>query len=156
MASNKGNGDLDEKFNTSVSHHDHAPASTVNPRVAGNMGGPLNFANGDQAKPTRSMSVVIRNAKNATEKEHCMSLWQGIKLYPKAVAWSVLISTCICMEGYDVCLLSNFYGFPQFNKKYGKKLPDGTYQVPAPWQAGLSNGANVGRYLKPVYLLISH
>lgn len=37
-----------------------------------------------------------------------MTLWQGIKLYPKAVAWSVLISTCICMEGYDVCLLSNF------------------------------------------------
>jgi hypothetical protein len=29
--------------------------------------------------------------------------------------------------------------FPQFNKKYGEMLPDGTYQVPARWQAGLSN-----------------
>jgi hypothetical protein len=29
--------------------------------------------------------------------------------------------------------------FPQFNKKYGQMLPDGSYQVPAPWQAGLSN-----------------
>ena len=76
-----------------------------------------------------------------------MTLWQGIKLYPKAVGWSVLISTCIAMEGYDVCLLSNFYSFPQFNKKYGQQLSDGTYQVPAPWQAGLSNGANVGEVI---------
>jgi hypothetical protein len=30
-------------------------------------------------------------------------------------------------------------GFQQFNKKYGQQLPDGTYQVPARWQAGLSN-----------------
>jgi hypothetical protein len=30
-------------------------------------------------------------------------------------------------------------GFAQFNKKYGQMLPDGTYQVPARWQAGLSN-----------------
>jgi MFS transporter, SP family, general alpha glucoside:H+ symporter len=40
-----------------------------------------------------------------------MTLWQGIKLYPKAVGWSLLISTCIAMEGYDVCLLSNFCKF---------------------------------------------
>jgi SP family general alpha glucoside:H+ symporter-like MFS transporter len=37
-----------------------------------------------------------------------MSLLQGLRLYPKAVGWSVLISTLIVMEGYDVCLLSNF------------------------------------------------
>jgi SP family general alpha glucoside:H+ symporter-like MFS transporter len=94
-----------------------------------------------------SAEKVILNAKSATEKEHNMTLWQGIKLYPKAVGWSVLISTCIAMEGYDVCLLSNFYGFPQFNKKYGKQLPNGDWQVPAPWQAGLSNGANVGEII---------
>ena len=61
-----------------------------------------------------------------------MSLLQGIKLYPKAVAWSVLISTCITMEGYDISLVNNFYGFPAFNKKYGEQMADGTYQVPAP------------------------
>lgn len=42
---------------------------------------------------------MTRNAKLATEKEHQMSLWQGIRLYPKAVLWSMLISTCIVMEG---------------------------------------------------------
>jgi SP family general alpha glucoside:H+ symporter-like MFS transporter len=107
----------------------------------------LHFPPEDHLEPTKRMSVVIRNAKSATEKEHKMTLLQGIRLYPKAVAWSLLISTCICMEGYDVCLLSNFYAFPAFNRKYGEQLPDGTYQIPARWQAGLSNGANVGEII---------
>lgn len=94
-----------------------------------------------------TMDKVIHNAKAATEKEHNMTLWQGIKLYPKAVGWSILISTCITMEAYDLCLLSNFYGFPEFKKKYGEQLPDGTWEIPAPWQAGLSNGANVGEMI---------
>jgi SP family general alpha glucoside:H+ symporter-like MFS transporter len=93
------------------------------------------------------MDELLLNAKSAADKEQKMTLWQGIKLYPKAVAWSVLISTCICMEGYDICLLSNFYGFPQFNKKYGHELPNGNYQVSASWQSGLSNGANVGEII---------
>ena len=58
----------------------------------------------------KSHDEVFSNAKSATAKEQKMSLLQGIKLYPKAVGWSMLISTCICMEGYDLCLLSNFYG----------------------------------------------
>jgi len=108
---------------------------------------PLHFQAEDHLQQTKAMNEVTRNAKTATDKEHKMTLLQGLKLYPKAVGWSLLISTCIAMEGYDVCLLSNFYGFPQFNKKYGQRLPDGTYQVPAPWQAGLSNGANVGEII---------
>lgn len=51
---------------------------------------------------------VIQGAKLATEKEQKMTLLQGIRLYPKAIAWSVLISTCIVMEGYDICLINNF------------------------------------------------
>lgn len=78
-----------------------------------------------------SMTKVIQNAKAATEKEQNMSLLQGIKLYPKAVAWSVLISTCIAMEGYDISLVNNFYAFPQFNQKYGTLQADGSYQVSA-------------------------
>lgn len=53
-------------------------------------------------------SILIRNARAATDKEHRMTLWQGIKLYPKAVGWSMLISLCIAMEGFDLCLLNTF------------------------------------------------
>ncbi|KAF3389471.1 Maltose permease MAL61 [Penicillium rolfsii] len=94
-----------------------------------------------------SMKTLIQNAKAATEKEQSMSLLQGIKLYPKAVMWSVIISTCIAMEGYDISLVNNFYAFDQFNRKYGEQLPDGSYQVPARWQSGLSNGAYVGEII---------
>lgn len=59
--------------------------------------------------PTHSRgSILIRNAKAATDKEHKMTLLQGIKLYPKAVGWSMLISLCIAMEGFDLCLLGTF------------------------------------------------
>jgi SP family general alpha glucoside:H+ symporter-like MFS transporter len=108
---------------------------------------PLHFPEKDHLDPDAIKGNVIHDAKKASDSEHNMSLWQGIRLYPKAVAWSMLISTCICMEGYDVCLLSNFYSFPPFNRKYGQRLPNGTYQVPARWQAGLSNGANCGEII---------
>lgn len=92
-----------------------------------------------QVDKDKVASQLINDARLATEKEGKMTLLQGIKLYPKAIAWSVLISTTIVMEGYDVALINNFYGFPQFNKKYGEQLPSGEYQVTAPWQSGLSN-----------------
>jgi len=59
-----------------------------------------------------SANAILRDAKAATDKERNMTLWQGIKLYPKAIAWSILISTCIVMEGYDISLVNNFCKFP--------------------------------------------
>jgi SP family general alpha glucoside:H+ symporter-like MFS transporter len=56
----------------------------------------------------KDMSSVIAFAKSASEKEQKMTLMQGVTLYPKAIAWSVLISTCIAMEGYDISLVNNF------------------------------------------------
>ncbi|KAK4689908.1 MFS transporter, SP family, general alpha glucoside:H+ symporter, partial [Tremellales sp. Uapishka_1] len=108
---------------------------------------PVNFDDSHHANTAKSVNELTSNARSASDKEHKMTLLQGIRLYPKAVFWSVLISTCIAMEGYDVCLVGNFYAFPQFNQKYGVLLADGTYQVPARWQAGLSNGANVGEII---------
>lgn len=58
--------------------------------------------------PAKTHMAIIDNARSAADKERKMTLMQGLRLYPKAVAWSVLISTCIVMEGYDVCLINNF------------------------------------------------
>lgn len=46
--------------------------------------------------------IVLDRARAAIEDEHSMSLWSAIKTYPKAIGWSVLASTCIVMEGYDL------------------------------------------------------
>ncbi|OAA53494.1 major facilitator superfamily transporter alpha-glucoside [Niveomyces insectorum RCEF 264] len=97
----------------------------------------------------KAAHTVVGFARSAADKERAMTLWEGVRLYPKAVAWSLLISTCIVMEGYDVCLINNFYAFDTFNRKYGERLPGpgDTWQVPAPWQSGLSNGANCGELI---------
>ncbi|KAJ4142481.1 hypothetical protein NW754_009923 [Fusarium falciforme] len=101
----------------------------------------------ESSDPSKTHRNIIEHARAAAHKERKMTLRQGIKLYPKAIFWSILISTCIAMEGYDISLVNNFYAFPQFNKKYGVLGDDGTYQVPAAWQAGLSNGANCGEII---------
>lgn len=66
------------------------------------------------ARDKESMDQMIRGAKAATDKEQSMTLMQGIKLYPKAIGWSMLISACIIMEGYDICLINNFCEFRSF------------------------------------------
>lgn len=92
-------------------------------------GGPLHFPAADELKMTDTMKQMTIDAKKASDAEQNMTLLQGIKLYPKAIGWSVLISTCIAMEGYQIALVNNFYAFDTFNEKYGVLTADGTYQV---------------------------
>src|SRR5690349_16572402 len=53
----------------------------------------------------------------------------------------------LVMEGYDTGLLGNFYELPQFNKRFGVPVGDGSYQVTSSWQSALQNGAQVGQIL---------
>jgi SP family general alpha glucoside:H+ symporter-like MFS transporter len=85
-------------------------------------------------------------ARNAEAQEKTMTLMQAIKLYPTAIGWSMVLSTALVMEGYDLLLLSNLYANPLFNQKYGVLGSKG-YAVPASWQSGLSNGARCGEML---------
>ncbi|KAF2003442.1 MFS alpha-glucoside transporter-like protein [Amniculicola lignicola CBS 123094] len=93
------------------------------------------------------MSNLSEDAARATKAEHNMSLMQGLRLYPKAVGWSVLLSACLIMEGFDIVLINNLFAVPAFKRKFGEQLSDGTYEITAPWQTGLANGAYVGEIL---------
>lgn len=86
-------------------------------------------------------------AQAATTAEQQMRVWDAVRLYPKAVAWSVLLSTAIIMEGYDTLLIANFFALPQFNERFGQLQPDGSRVLSAPWRSGISNGANVGEII---------
>ena len=123
------------------------PKYEATPDDVENRIGSSHISTGDDIEPNNTRSETMENARAATEKEHNMTLMQGIKLYPKAIAWSMLISTLIVMEGFDIALINNLYGFQAFNQKFGVQQPDGTWQIPAAWQAGLSNGANVGEII---------
>lgn len=91
-----------------------------------------------------SAKVVTENARLATETEHELTLWQAVKIYRKAIAWSVIVSMATVMESYDIQIIGSFYAYPSFQKKYGEQLPNGHYSIPAPWQVGLTAGANIG------------
>jgi hypothetical protein len=43
------------------------------------------------------------------EKE--LGTMAAIKAYPMAVVWSLVLSTCVIMEGYDTNLLGNFFAY---------------------------------------------
>jgi SP family general alpha glucoside:H+ symporter-like MFS transporter len=92
----------------------------------------------DNQRPIGS-SVIAPNdeAQHAASDEKKMSLLQGIKLYPKAVGWSMVLSSALIMEGY-LALLGSLFGNDQFKKKYGVLNPaSGKYSVPASWQSAL-------------------
>lgn len=93
-------------------------------------------------------TMLASEAKHAADAEQQMSLGTAMKLYPKAIGWSVLLSSTLIMEGYDLALLSSLYASPPFNKKYGTyDAKSGKYALSAAWQSGLSNGARAGEII---------
>ena len=98
--------------------------------------------------PFRWSSVQLpSNVQAATHAEHKMSFLRGVRLYPKAIAWSALLSATIIMEGYDTTLIGNFFAFPVFRRNYGHPVPGSGYQISPSWQTALPNGAITGEIL---------
>lgn len=94
--------------------------------------------------PMNTQDAILAEATAATEAEHNLGLWQSLKLYRRACMWSIFLSTCIVMEGFDITIMNSLYAYQPFAKKFGVALDDGTYQLTAAWQAGLSNAAVCG------------
>ncbi len=86
-------------------------------------------------------------AKLGHDAEHSLTILAAARKYPRAVCWCLVISLTVIMEGYDTALLSNFYAYPEFAKRYGDFNPgSNNYQLSAPWQAGLGNASGVGSF----------
>lgn len=83
----------------------------------------------------------------ALADEHSSGFWHNVRAHPYAVGWSVLLSSAVIMEGFDLVLIQSLLAVDAFQRQFGTKLPDGTYELSAAWQAGLTNGALVGEIL---------
>lgn len=91
---------------------------------------------------------VSNNAKTQDNNEKQMTLREGIKAFPKAALWSIVLSSTLIMEGYDTNLLNSFYGQFAFSRKFGEYYEDiDQYQIPAKWQTGLGMCVYVGEIL---------
>lgn len=62
----------------------------------------------DEKWGDRQLSVAARDVA-MEEKE--MTILEAIRANPMAIFWSLVLSTCVVMEGYDTNLLSNFYAY---------------------------------------------
>lgn len=125
-----------------MSNNRHAPDEHAMDNIA--------RAETDQRSVMGADNIIKPNAQaqHAASEEKTMSLRQALKLYPKAIGWSVLLSSTLIMEGYDLALLGSLYASPQFNMKYGVwNDSTGEYAVPASWQSALSNGARAGEVI---------
>lgn len=88
-----------------------------------------------------------KQAAQAVEFEHKLSVKEAFRIYRKAVFWCFIVALTIVMDGYDGALVSGFYAQPAFQQRYGERLPDGSYEVPARWQTALGMGAPIGRVI---------
>lgn len=95
-------------------------------------------------EPKVLQQELVADVEEVIKRESDLTLLQAVKLYPKAVAWSAVISAATIMEGYDFHVLGSLFAQPAFQRKFGTRQPNGTYQVSAAWQSGLNNGASVG------------
>ncbi|KAI9369322.1 general substrate transporter [Aspergillus egyptiacus] len=103
-------------------------------------------------KDIHDIEFDLEQARRGTEQEHSLSLPQALRRYRKAVAWSMLFSLAIIMEGYDTTLLQSLFAFPEFVQRYGSPVhrENGSverHELSAAWQSGLSNGAYIGEIL---------
>jgi MFS transporter, SP family, general alpha glucoside:H+ symporter len=44
---------------------------------------------------------LIRQAEESDAVDRKLGVWQAVKKYKKAVAWAMILSTSLIMEGYD-------------------------------------------------------
>ena len=90
---------------------------------------------------------LVRAAAAGAEQERAMSVIESIKMYPKAIVFSMAMSLCLVQEGYDTAILGSFFAQPAFRDRFGTLAPDGSKQITPKWQSGLLNGCAVGEIL---------
>ncbi|KAK3064763.1 hypothetical protein LTS18_004211 [Coniosporium uncinatum] len=80
----------------------------------------------------------------AVEAEKSLGFVAAVRLYPKAIGWSVFFSLGVVMLAFDPQLLGNLYATPAFQRDFGYEY-EGEYIISAAWQSGLSMGNPVGQ-----------
>ena len=77
------------------------------------MSSPKDLAQVEHVDPDKMTFDEVERpaAREANDREHTLTLRDAFRLYPKAIGFSLLFSTAIIMEGYDLSLLGSFYGY---------------------------------------------
>ncbi len=77
-------------------------------------------------------AIAGDEAREATAREHQLTFFEAVKLYPTAIAWSVFFSMGIIMTAFDPQLLGQLFATPAFQRDFGYKYK-GNFIISAPW-----------------------
>ncbi|TLD25066.1 hypothetical protein PspLS_05386 [Pyricularia sp. CBS 133598] len=107
-----------------------------------------NKEDGDGSLETKAL---VDNASHDAAHQHDLTIRRAIRYYRWAIFWCLAVSMTVIMEGYDANLLTNFWAYPTFQRKYGhwvgvSKATRSGYQLTPAWQAALGNGAGIGSF----------
>ncbi|KAI0544224.1 general alpha-glucoside permease [Xylaria curta] len=91
--------------------------------------------------------TLVNEANEANERERGMTLRHAFTVYPKAIGWSMLLSSCLIMEGYQTAVVGSYLAYPAFKDRFGIVAPNGDRVIPASWQNGISGATNVGEII---------
>jgi hypothetical protein len=140
-------GDLEEDLiNVDPRKHNFSISSSKWTRSSSSSLSP--FATSETVTSTAPLvDCAIDPPVPARVDEKDLDLLQGIRLYPKAVTWSVLISLTLVMEGYSTILVPNLFALGPFRKQFGDLQPNEQWEIGAAWQSALVNGGLVGQIL---------
>ena len=94
---------------------------------------------------SQEAAELVRKAQAGDAVDQTLTVKQAVKKYKKAVFWALALSLCLVMDGYDVVVITSFYGQPQFQRRFGSPIGGGAYAISAAWQSGLSNSSVVGQ-----------
>ncbi|KAL9096894.1 MAG: hypothetical protein Q9165_000858 [Trypethelium subeluteriae] len=116
------------------------------------------FSDEETISPTETTRPLAESTEDMTkapspstiEAEHDLSFFQAVKLYPKAVAWSMYFSLGVIMLAFDPQLLGNLYATNAFKRDFGYEY-QGSYIISAPWQTALSMGNPIGQCLGALF-----
>jgi SP family general alpha glucoside:H+ symporter-like MFS transporter len=85
------------------------------------------------ARDVDDFMTLVTEADEANSRERGMKLVTAFKTYPKAMAWSVVLSSALIMEGYDTAITGSYNAYPSWLKKFGVKAPDGSLNSTLPY-----------------------
>ncbi|KAL9620760.1 MAG: hypothetical protein Q9160_004773 [Pyrenula sp. 1 TL-2023] len=82
----------------------HARTIQISPEIANGV-----------ANNVEDFMTLVNEANEANERERHMKLRDAFRIYPKAIGYSVALSTALIMEGYDTAVV----GSCNHTKKWG-------------------------------------
>ncbi|CZS95258.1 related to alpha-glucoside transport protein [Rhynchosporium agropyri] len=87
---------------------------------------------------------LIEAAVARDEEEARLPKKELFKRYAPAVAFSMLLSLALVMEGMDVGLINNFFALPAYLRKFGWPDAKGKIHISTAWQGGIGAANNCG------------